>query len=540
MPLTADRRRPVLSHAPEALHEFEASALTSTTREKERMALALEAGNMGVWDWDLATGRSVWNDQMFVLTGLDPQRNLPGAEAFMALVHPDDVQGLNHAVAAALAGRTAFSADFRLFRADTGEERWIAGRGRAVCDASGETVAMLGVNFDITAETHKEAKLKGVAKRRAEFLAMLGHELRNPLAPLAYLGRKMETSPLSVAEQAQAAAVLKRQVLQLTRLVDDLLEVSRIELGKIDLQMQSVALEAVIAAAVEAVMPSIQERNQTLSQALVAGLCVRGDAARLTQVVTNLLSNASKYTPCGGALEIAVGQDGPDATIRLSDNGPGIEPDLLPLLFDPFTQGLRTLDRAQEGLGVGLSIVKRLVELHGGKVVVASSGQGATFTVTLPGLPAPHDGEAVQGEGRAASQAPDRPGQAPRVLIVEDNRDAAAMLAEVLREEGYEVLLAEDGQEGLEMARALAPDAILMDIGLPELDGWSVARALRQEARCKDAVMVAMSGYSQPVDRERSREAGFDLHLAKPADLSQLLHFLALNVRPMAAEAAGG
>ncbi len=498
--------------------------------DQDRLALALEAVKMGVWEWNPISGVTVWNTQMYVLVGIAVQSVEPTFAVFMQTVHPSDREQMSKRLAETVAGKAEFSIEFRVRRADTGEERWLASRGRARFGADGNAVVLHGVSFDITERVHNEERLRSINQRRAEFLAVLGHELRNPLAPLLYLATTMEASATGTPETVKAAQVIKRQVLHLTRLVDDLLEVSRIEQGKIELHTTMVSVEDAVAAAVEAVSPVVRERSQQLESRVAPGLMLEADATRLTQVISNLLNNASKFTQRGGHIQVNARQDGEVVRIIVQDDGPGIEPEILDTIFEPFTQGRITLDRAQGGLGVGLSIVKRIVELHGGKVAVATSAQGTTFTLSLPWL---HPGRAHDPEVPVlplplAGQALAR----RKFLIVEDNLDAAAMLADFVQMSGHDVLVAHDGEEGVDMARSHHPDVILMDIGLPRLDGWAAAVTLRADPQFKDTVMIAMSGYCQPSDYERSLAAGFDLHLSKPADLAQVFRYLETRPGP--------
>jgi two-component system CheB/CheR fusion protein len=376
---------------------------------------------------------------MYRLLGLPQEGTVPGAQAFMSLVHPEDLPVLTAKVKKALESHGDFAHDFRILRADTGEERWLAGRGRVLANAAGELLAMVGVNYDITEATRNQAKLKVASERRAEFLAVLGHELRNPLAPLSYLARQMEMAAGQDKTQAKNAQVIKRQVDLLTRLVDDLLEVARIELGKIDLHWETVPADELIAGAVEVVMPAITDRQLQLNLDLAPGILIRGDRMRLMQVITNLLKNAAKYTPLGGRIQVQVKQTDQSVQIRISDTGPGIDPSLLPTLFDPFTQGLKTLDRTDGGLGVGLSVVKRLVELHGGQVSVASSPKGTTFTISLS---AESLNPAITLNGDPAGPVNETVTESLRglhLLLAEDQRDAADILAQLLRAEGLQV-----------------------------------------------------------------------------------------------------
>lgn len=538
--------RPWQSEPADAAHLAHAARRDFLSVDQDRVALALEVGQIGVWEWDLASGKSVWNSQMYRLIGAAPSEE-PAAEVLMTLVHTQDRAVLDAKIAHSIATQTDFSDDFRIHRADTGEQRWIAARGRVLTNPAGQAIAMMGVNFDITDEINNQEKLKAVSRRRAEFLAMLGHELRNPLAPLAYIARKMEKTAERGTQQAHAAQVIHRQVTQLTRLVEDLLEVSRIEMGKIDLRMQMLPVAEVLDAAVEVVMPSVGERHQQLTLSVMPGLRVQADRARLTQVISNLMGNASKYTQVGGCIALEATQDAEAIRITVRDNGPGIDADLASMLFDPFTQGRTTLDRARDGLGIGLSVVKKLVELHGGKISfttstaasTAVSKQGTSFTVALP-LPSPMavalaDAADAWPWTATAQQASSAELPHLRILVVEDNLDAATLLAGLLRDEGHEVRLAVDGQEALDMAHAHAFDVILMDVGLPKLDGWTVARRLRAEGAYQDVLMIAMSGYGQVDDRQRSVQAGFNLHLTKPTDLNEVFEVLKMSQQTVAA-----
>lgn len=491
--------------------------------DQDRLALALEAVKMGAWEWNPISGITAWNTQMYALVGIPVRSVEPTVDVFMRTVHPADRSMMSNQLAECVAGKADFSIEFRVIRMDTGEERWLASRGRARFGADGKAVVLHGVSFDITDRVRNEQRLRTINQRRAEFLAVLGHELRNPLAPLLYLATTLECSPTSTPESIEAAQVIKRQVFQLTRLVDDLLEVSRIEQGKIELRRAHIHLEQAVKDAVESVLPGIERRRQHFESKIAPDLLLDADPIRLTQVITNLLNNASKFTQEGGLIGVNAFKEGSTVRIVVSDNGPGIEPDIVETMFEPFTQGRITLDRAQGGLGVGLSIVKKLVELHGGTVHVATSPRGTAFTVSLPySPPVSTPSSATPGAGALAPATLKR----LKFLIVEDNLDAARMLADYVQLFGHEVLLGHDGEEGLALARRHHPDVILMDIGLPKVDGWAAAATLRADAEFKDTVMIAMSGYCQPSDYERSQQAGFDLHLPKPADLSQVFLYL--------------
>jgi PAS domain S-box-containing protein len=365
-------------------------------------------------------------------------------------------------------------------------------------------------------------------RRKDEFLAMLGHELRNPLAPLWSVIETLQRQKLNENELQRAYAVMQRQVMHLRRLVDDLLDVSRITRGTIELQKETVDLARIVDEAVEMAAPVIEDRghNLTISEPRKTP-SVEGDEARLTQVIFNLLNNAAKYTDPGGRINLTLEREDHQAVVRVRDNGSGIAADLMPKLFDLFTQGKRRPNRAQNGLGVGLTLVKQLVEMHGGTVQALSEGpgKGSEFVVRLPALVA--DGE--------KKPPPPRPALAPSavaaataacVLIVDDDLDVAESLAMLLEGLAQDIRMAHSGPEALEVARACLPNIILCDIGMPGMDGYEVARRLRQEPHLEKVLLAAVSGYGQEEDRRRSQEAGFDRHLVKPIGLATLEELL--------------
>ena len=363
-------------------------------------------------------------------------------------------------------------------------------------------------------------------RRKDEFLAMLGHELRNPLAPISSAVHLLRLQKNETPVQSQACAIIERQVGQLNYLVDDLMEVSRITTGRVQLRREQVSVSDIVARAVETTQPLISQHRHRLTVRLPAQpVWLHADAARLEQVVVNLLTNAAKYTEEGGAIELNVQQDGLDAVLRVQDTGIGIAPDLLPHIFDLFTQAERSLDRSQGGLGIGLCLVQRLTELHGGTVTAHSvQGQGSEFVVRLPSMLA---GEAPPAPLVPLVSAPVGTLKRPcRVLVVDDNLDAADTLKMLLEFCGYEVRMVHDGLSAVDVALAWRPDAVLLDIGLPGLSGYEVARRIRLQAALGGMVLIALTGYSQETDREFSREAGFDHHLAKPAKFDVLENIL--------------
>ncbi|HEU4352705.1 MAG TPA: response regulator [Burkholderiales bacterium] len=371
---------------------------------------------------------------------------------------------------------------------------------------------------EIVRSREAEESLQDANRRKDEFLAMLSHELRNPLAPIRNAVEVIRRLAPPDPKLTMARDVVDRQVSLLARLVEELLDVSRISQGKIALKKEPVDLARVIAHSVETSRPLIDARSQKLKLSVPAApVWLSADFARLSQVVSNLLNNASKYTGEGGRIELSAAAAKGEATIAVRDNGAGIDPQLLDKVFELFVQGERALDRGQGGLGIGLTLVKRLVELHQGRVQAASDGpgKGATFTVTLPCI------SAVDAQPRTAHAAPvasDARVYGRRVLVVDDNVDSAESTAAFLRLEGHEVKAVHDGLQALASLKVFDPHVVVLDIGLPGLDGYAVARQLRARGDSSHLLLIAVTGYGQKDDRQRAADAGFDYHFVKPAD----------------------
>jgi PAS domain S-box-containing protein len=387
----------------------------------------------------------------------------------------------------------------------------------------GEIVGASKVGRDITVQKTLEKELAESNRRKDEFLAMLAHELRNPIAAIhgasQLLGRLETESELEWAKD-----VIHRQIANLSHLIDDLLDVSRITRGKIVLRKQPLDLAPIIRSALENVRPLTEERKHEISVSLAAGeLRLEADPVRLEQILVNLLTNAAKYTNAGGQIALTVGHENGDIVLQLKDTGIGIAKEMLPRIFDLFTQGDRTIDRSEGGLGIGLTIVQRLVELHGGSVTAKSEGigKGTEFTVRLPSLASVREASDsmtdIQRSVRANS----------RVLVVDDNHDMASGLAKLLSLLGHDVQTAYDGRTAVELALTYCPEVVLLDIGLPGMSGYEVARRLREEASSRDALIIAITGYGQEEDFRKSKEAGFDHHLVKPIDYHALLTVMA-------------
>jgi len=369
------------------------------------------------------------------------------------------------------------------------------------------------------------AQLREADRRKDEFLATLAHELRNPLAPVRNAVHLLHLQAPPGGEGKWPLQVIDRQMVQMTRLIDDLMDVSRITRGKLQLQTQRIELGEVIRAAVETSRPMLERSGHELTVTVPPErLYLHADPTRIAQALSNLLNNAAKYTEWGGRVWLTAERQGSDVVLRVRDTGIGIAPEMLPRIFDMFAQADRSLDRAQGGLGIGLTLVKRLVEMHGGSVQAQSEGpgKGSEFTIRLPLVIDPETTPlpAAPEVGSAAPAAP------LRILVVDDNRDAAATMAMVLRISGNDVRTVHDGREAVDEAREFRPDVAILDIGLPGVDGYDAARTIRREPWGTGVVLIAVTGWGQDADRERSREAGFDHHLVKPVEPAALISIL--------------
>ena len=396
------------------------------------------------------------------------------------------------------------------------------GEARAELAGSSETVTLArSINRMLDHLHRQQAHLQREHERKDEFLAMLAHELRNPLAPISSAAQLLRVLYADVPRIKDTSEIISRQVAHMTHLVDDLLDVSRVTRGLVTINKTQVELGAVLREAVEQIMPVIKARGHQLTLDIVPQpMPVNGDRTRLIQVAANLLNNAAKYTPNGGQIVVSLQQQGGAAVLQVRDNGIGIGPDLLPVVFDLFTQAERTPDRAQGGLGLGLALVKKLVELHDGRVEAQSSGQGqgSTFSICLPLLPVAADVVTAA----PAAVVPAAAG-AMRILVVDDNVDAASTLSMLLEAAGHQVTVEHSAHAALSTAAQGEFEVILLDIGLPDMSGHELAGALKQLPRCAGSALVAVSGYGQAQDRRMSQEAGFAAHLVKPVGAGELI-----------------
>jgi PAS domain S-box-containing protein len=508
---------------------------TDLIASEERVQLAILAGDAGTWDLDLRAGDSRSSGTYFHLLGYDPSRSRHSSqELWESVVWPDDLPKVRKEWLRALGAHELFRQEYRARRAD-GSIVWVRAAGRFFYDGSGRAIRFVGVFAEVT-ETHSAMEaLREADRRKDEFLATLAHELRNPLAPIRNALGVLKLKGSGTPEVQWARDVIDRQMQQMTRLIDDLLDTSRIGTGKIELQRQRIELADVVHGAVEASRPLIAQHGHELSVELPREpVYLHGDLVRLSQVFCNLLNNAARYTPHGGRIDVSATLKASAVLVSVRDTGIGIPRDMLPKVFDMFTQVDRSLERSRGGLGIGLTLVKQLVELHGGRVEAHSAGlgQGSEFVVRLPVL-------ADVGRSAVAprSPAPVAAAGGRRVLVVDDNEDAAESLAILLRMMGLECVTAHDGLEGLRLAREQRPDVVLLDIGLPGMNGYDAAMAIRAEPWGQSATLVALTGWGQSEDRRRSREAGFDVHLVKPVAPEQIVEVLE-KFRPRETETA--
>ncbi len=400
-----------------------------------------------------------------------------------------------------------------------GSVHWYSTVKIPLYDTDNSCSKLLGVATDITERKHAEETLRLMDRRKDEFLAMLAHELRNPLAPIRNAVRLLKMQEATDPKLTLSCNIIDRQVTHMTRLLDDLLDMARIMQGKIRLKIEHFELTDIVNNAIETSRPLLESRKQELiiSQSMTPQW-LEGDHVRLAQVLSNLLNNAAKYTGEGGKIMLSVMREGSDAVIEIKDTGIGISPDILPQIFDLFTQADHTLAHSQGGLGIGLTLVRQLVEIHGGTVTAASEGigQGSTFTVRLPALPM--DSSAAES-ARTESVLPT---SKFRILVVDDYADAAESLMMLLQAKGHEVEIADCGIKAIEQAQVFHPQVVLLDIGLPDLDGYEVAKRLRALPETRDATLIALTGYGQSEDHNRSQSAGFDHHLLKPLNFDEL------------------
>jgi PAS domain S-box-containing protein len=487
-----------------------------------RLSVAMHAASMTIVSIDLANWSCSWE----IDANASRNRHAVSYETALGYIRAEDRERLDVRLKQLARGEEAdIHLEFRI--QFPGGERWKQGSAMLQRTGHGEPLRIIGSLVDITERKRMELVLRETDRRKDEFLAMLAHELRNPLAPLRTAIALLQKVGTDARRMPDLIDLMQRQVEHMTRIVDDLLEVSRITQGRITLKQEPIFVGSAVYGAVEAISAMVESRAQHLSVSVPgAATWVCGDATRLSQILVNILNNASKYTPEGGRIGISVAASDDQVTIMIEDTGTGISADLLPNVFELFSQGERTLDRSHGGLGIGLSLVKKLVEMHEGTIVVQSPGpgMGTSVTVRLPRLHQqerqlmPHSPTPPAG-GRIQSKT------ALRILVVDDNRDAADSLAMLCETDAHATRVAYASAEAVAIAQAFRPHVALLDIGLPDIDGYELAGLLRQKGS-KTPILVAITGYGQAEDRLRAQAAGFDYHFVKPVDVEKLLALL--------------
>lgn len=500
-------------------------ATAALRASQERMRLAAEATGVGIWEWNVITNAIRWDAMMFRIYGMEPTPDgFLHYQDWSDAVLPEDMAE-NEAILQDTIRRSGQSTrEFRIRRRSDGECRWIRAVETVRENHEGKAEWVLGTNLDVTDRLVAAQSLRDADRRKDEFLATLAHELRNPLAPMRTAVELLRMKGADIPELQWARDVIDRQTQAMTRLIDDLMDVSRINQGKVKLKREQVELAKIVLGSVETSHPLIEEMGHELTVTLPPGpVIVDADPIRLAQVILNLLNNAAKYTERGGRIDLRAELQGSDVVVSVTDTGIGIPADKLPTLFEMFSQVEGALSRSQGGLGIGLCLVKRLVEMHGGSIEAKSDGpgRGSEFVIRLPIVveqtyprPAIHDVE----NAKLISNL--------RILVVDDNRDAAESLAMLLTAMGNNVHTAHDGEEAVAAARKFRPDVVLCDIGLPKLNGYEACRRMKEQAWDKKMILVAVTGWGQDEDRRRASEAGFDYHMVKPVNLNNLCNIL--------------
>ncbi|WP_229204971.1 ATP-binding protein [Duganella sp. Leaf61] len=503
------------------------AALSRIQESDERYRLALEAsGNIGTWVVDPETNVTSMDERFATLFEVDLQVAQKGTDidVFTDRIHPEDRSLVEAAVAEAIKNGERYDIDYRI-KQRSGKVVWVTAKGKMFSDARSGQQRFAGVAVEITEQKQMEEALLENDRRKDEFLAMLAHELRNPLAPIMAAAEVLRLAQFDEARVKQTSEIISRQGRHMTSLIDDLLDVSRVTRGLVTLDTIDLDAKRIVSEAVEQVRPLIEVRRHHIAVHICPeSSYIRGDSKRLVQVVANLLNNATKYTPEGGAIDLKLAVRSDTVMITVEDNGIGMASDYLSKVFDMFSQAQRTTDRSQGGLGIGLSLAKSLVEKHGGSVKAESAGlgQGSRFTVSLPRISVSTTEIEIQ---------PDRSDSIRhsglRIMVVDDNVDAATMLAMFLEAEGHQVIVEHDSRRALELARGNRLEAFLLDIGLPYIDGNELARRLRAQPESASSLLIAVTGYGQEQDKRSTSAAGFDHHLVKPVDMTQLALLLA-------------
>jgi PAS domain S-box-containing protein len=521
--MTDDEVGVVIDAFNKMLDDVQSHARALENSEKLYRAIG-ESINYGVWVTD-ADGRCIYmSDSFLKLIGLTMQQ--AANDGWGSVLHPDDVEDTMAAWKETARTGSTWYREHRIMGVD-GRYHSILAQGVPIRDEAGHVQRWAGINLDISRLKNTERALLEADRRKDEFLATLAHELRNPLAPIRNAVRILDSDAADDRQRKWGREVIARQVQRMSLLLDDLLDVSRITRGQLELKKDYVDLKSVIGIAVETARPLLDSKQHQLTVNLPAGnVTLEADPLRLSQVVGNLLTNAAKYTDPQGKIALHARIQNAELVISIRDTGIGLTSESLPGLFTMFSQVNSAIDRAEGGLGIGLALVKGLVALHGGRVEVRSEGlgKGSEFIVHLPHKVLAPSNAAIQEENTGAANA--SVVRRGRILVADDNRDAAESLALVLRFSGYEVSIAFNGIEALEVASHVRPRAAIIDIGMPGMSGHEVARRMRLEAWGRNAVLIALTGWGQEQDKQAAKAAGFDEHMTKPVNLDDVERIL--------------
>ena len=494
---------------------------------EERLRIALDAGRMGTWELDARDNLCHVDEVQSRLLGLSPTTRSVTLDTLLSLTHPTDSEVVRAALEGAVAPENDTTGDyayeFRIVRASDHAVRWLLVRGRTIANPEGPP-RRIGVCVDITDRKHDEQMLQEADRRKNDFLATLAHELRNPLAPIRNAVELLRLKGELPADKRGPTEVIDRQARALTRLVDDLLDISRITQNRLELRREPANLAMIVEAAVESSRPLIDAGKHALEVKLPdEPIYLLADVTRIAQVISNLLNNAARYSDPRGRIEVSVRRDLTDAVICISDEGIGIPTAMLSHIFEMFVQVDRAHERGRGGLGVGLALSKQLIEMHGGQISAHSPGPGlgSKFELRLP------IASEVESSVKVATSRDEAPTSRLKLLVVDDNKDSVDSLSTLLRLMGNDVQQAYDGVEAVDAVHSFRPDVVLLDVGLPRRNGYEAARLIRGESWGQDVVLIALTGWGQEQDRKRSREAGFDHHLVKPVDPKALMKLVA-------------
>jgi PAS domain S-box-containing protein len=515
---------------------------------EERMRLATEGAGIATWDIDLRDDSAHWSRQFYALVGCSPEA-AGRAQLWLDLIHPDDRAAVGAAMEEARRSGALFNVEHRIVRRSDGAERWLAPYGKVHADESGQPTRFMGVVVDITSKKREEmwrdqllkleqrarSEAENVARLKDEFLATLSHELRSPMSAILGWLHLMRTGRLTEEQHAKAIDTIERNAHLQNQLINDLLDVSRVIAGKLDLVREAGLIEEVIEGSVSSVRVAAHAKEIEIETNLEAVGPMQYDGARLQQVFVNLLSNAVKFTPPGGRIEVRSRRDGDVYEVEVVDSGEGIAPELLPYLFERFRQADGSTTRKHGGLGLGLAIVRHIVELHGGSVSAHSegAGKGATFRVRLPiGSHAVVSAKAFVKAAPAAAET----GQSSRlknvrVLVTDDEASARGLMSQVLMSEGADVMTASNATEAVTICSRWRPAVLVLDIGMPGQDGYALLESLRAKGCGSEAPAIAVTGYARDEDRERALAAGFQAHNGKPYDIESLVKLIATLTR---------